>query len=212
MKPNFETMTRQELKAYVLTHRDDKEALDLLISRRSPDSEAVWYDASTSPEQTKEILQKKIQYDQRAFMNKNIKTGKDSVVIGNNINGEIGEGSVVIGATDSQGNTIINQPMAVGRGAKAGPNSIAIGAYASAGSNILHLIDQLKSMPEIQGNEEIRLKVDEFCLELQKSNPQQENIYSLWESLWSILNRTATLSGAISLGQQIGQALQTLPF
>ncbi len=61
MKPNFETMTRQELKSYVLSHRDDREAIDLLMSRRSPDSEAVWYDASTSPAQTKEILRKKIQ-------------------------------------------------------------------------------------------------------------------------------------------------------
>ena len=61
MKPSFETMTRQELKSYVLTHRDDKEALDLLMSRRSPDSEAVWYDASTSLDQIKEILQKRIQ-------------------------------------------------------------------------------------------------------------------------------------------------------
>lgn len=54
-------MTRQELKAYVLTHRDDKEALDLLMSRRSPDSEAVWYDASISLDKTKEILRKKLQ-------------------------------------------------------------------------------------------------------------------------------------------------------
>ena len=61
MKPNFEIITRQELKSYVLTHRDDREAIDLLMSRRSPDSEAVWYDASTSLAQTKEILRKKIQ-------------------------------------------------------------------------------------------------------------------------------------------------------
>ena len=61
MKPNFETMTRKELKAYVLAHRDDREAFDLLMSRRSPDSEAVWYDASLSQAQSKEILQKKIQ-------------------------------------------------------------------------------------------------------------------------------------------------------
>lgn len=60
MKPNFEKMTRKELKAYVLAHRDDQEAIDLLMSRRSPDSEAVWYDASLSQAQIKEILQKKI--------------------------------------------------------------------------------------------------------------------------------------------------------
>ena len=61
MKPNFETMTRQQLKSYVLSHRDDKEAFDLLMSRRSPDAEAVWYDESISPDQSKEILRKKIQ-------------------------------------------------------------------------------------------------------------------------------------------------------
>ncbi len=61
MKPNFETMTRKELKDYVLAHRDDQEAVDLLMSRRSPDSQAVWYDASLSQTQIKEILEKKIQ-------------------------------------------------------------------------------------------------------------------------------------------------------
>ena len=61
MKPNFEKMTRKELKAYVLAHRDDQEAIDLLMSRRSPDSAAVWYDSSLSQAQIKEILQKKIQ-------------------------------------------------------------------------------------------------------------------------------------------------------
>src|ERR1035437_6149883 len=63
-----------------------------------------------------------------------MKIGKDAVVIGNvppHI--EVGDGSVIIGATDANGNTIINQPMAVGRGAKAGPGSIAIGAFAGAG-------------------------------------------------------------------------------
>jgi hypothetical protein len=34
---------------------------------------------------------------------------------------------------DAHGNTIINQPVAVGRGAYAGPGSIAIGAGAGAG-------------------------------------------------------------------------------
>ena len=63
-----------------------------------------------------------------------MKIGKDSVVIGNvPSNIQVGDGSVVIGATDSRGNTIINQPMAVGRGAQAGPGSIAIGAFADAG-------------------------------------------------------------------------------
>ncbi len=59
--------------------------------------------------------------------------GADAVVMGNvpsTMN--VGNGSVVIGA-DAHGNTILNQPMAVGRGAQAGPGSIAIGAGAGAG-------------------------------------------------------------------------------
>ena len=41
MKPNFAQMSRSELKAYVRRNRDDLEALDILVSRRTPDSEAT---------------------------------------------------------------------------------------------------------------------------------------------------------------------------
>ncbi len=60
MKPNFKTMSRKELKAYVLQHRDDKEALQALMSRRSPDSEATWYNFADNQEVSKEILRQKI--------------------------------------------------------------------------------------------------------------------------------------------------------
>jgi hypothetical protein len=43
MKPNFAQMSRSELKAYVRRNRDDLEALNILVSRRTPDSEATWY-------------------------------------------------------------------------------------------------------------------------------------------------------------------------
>ncbi|MCL1470435.1 DUF6887 family protein [Argonema antarcticum] len=44
MKPKFEQMTKAELKAYVLAHRDDDEAIRALFSRRNPpDSEATIY-------------------------------------------------------------------------------------------------------------------------------------------------------------------------
>jgi dihydropteroate synthase len=50
-KPNFKEMSTKELKAYVLSHRDDIEALDTLVSRRNPpDSEATWYGPMTTPE------------------------------------------------------------------------------------------------------------------------------------------------------------------
>lgn len=51
MKPNFESMTTSELKAYVLSHRDDLDAIDALVDRRSPDSEAKWYKLPTTPEE-----------------------------------------------------------------------------------------------------------------------------------------------------------------
>lgn len=58
MKPNFEAMTREELKAYVLTHREDDEALAVLINRRDPNSPKYSYDLS--PEETREIIRRKI--------------------------------------------------------------------------------------------------------------------------------------------------------
>ncbi len=43
MKPNFAQMSTKELRAYVLAHGEDVEALEVLFSRRTPDSEAIIY-------------------------------------------------------------------------------------------------------------------------------------------------------------------------
>ena len=43
MKPNFAEMSTQELRVYVLAHREDIEALEILFSRRTPDSQAIIY-------------------------------------------------------------------------------------------------------------------------------------------------------------------------
>jgi hypothetical protein len=69
--------------------------------------------------------------------------GNDSVVIGD-VTGNVGNGSVVIGATDNRGNTILNTPMAVGRGAFAGHGSIAIGAGAGSGASLPFIVNQLR--------------------------------------------------------------------
>ena len=51
MKPNFEEMSRAELKAYVLSHRDDDEAIRVFFGRRNPpDSQATWYGPMCTPE------------------------------------------------------------------------------------------------------------------------------------------------------------------
>ena len=60
--------------------------------------------------------------------------GNDSVVMGQvSPNARVGDRSVVIGATDTHGNTILTQPMVVGHNAHGGPNSIVIGADAWGG-------------------------------------------------------------------------------
>lgn len=64
MKPDYTKMTRQELKTYVLSHRDDQEAIDVLISRRSPDTEATWYDIDLSPAQIQNVLAQKLKLNQ----------------------------------------------------------------------------------------------------------------------------------------------------
>ncbi len=43
MKPNFDQMPTDDLRAYVRRNHDDWEALDILVNRRTPDSEATWY-------------------------------------------------------------------------------------------------------------------------------------------------------------------------
>lgn len=51
MKTNFEEMSRSELKAYVLSHRDDDEAIRVFFCRRNPsDSQATWYGPMCTPE------------------------------------------------------------------------------------------------------------------------------------------------------------------
>jgi hypothetical protein len=37
MNPNFDNMTTEELRAYVLSHREDTTALYALIDRKSPE-------------------------------------------------------------------------------------------------------------------------------------------------------------------------------
>jgi hypothetical protein len=64
MKPKFDEMSTKELRAYILAHREDMEALDALVSRRSPDSEATWYPAPLTEETIKiseEAIKQRIQ-------------------------------------------------------------------------------------------------------------------------------------------------------
>lgn len=104
--------------------------------------------------------------------------GEDSVVIGN-VKGNVGNRSVFIGATDSNGNTTLNQPMAVGYNAKAGPGSIAIGSNAMAGPDIFFLLNTLESMASKEGNSVSEIK--DLATILRTPIPDKNKIQSLWE-------------------------------
>lgn len=56
-------MPRKELIAYVLAHREDEVAFDILLNRRSPDSEATWYNFPYTEEgqqQMSEVFRRKL--------------------------------------------------------------------------------------------------------------------------------------------------------
>jgi len=120
--------------------------------------------------------------------------GTDAVVIGR-VSGKIGEGSVVIGATDSRGNVVLTQPMAVGRNAQAGPGSIAIGANASAGVTLSGMLAELRGIIEASDNADLKLTFHELTIGLRRAQKDKAKIRQLWEAL----RASATLNGAIGL-------------
>lgn len=135
-----------------------------------------------------------------------MKIGKDSVVMGNvPADLEVGEGCVIIGATDNRGNCIINQPMAVGRNAHAEPGSIAIGAGAGAGTS-LNLVAALKSLSEIARNandHQLQHELAKIMSEFSSSTPSKSVIHKSWE----IVKSAATLNGAHALLAKISATL-----
>jgi hypothetical protein len=62
MKPNFSQMSRQSLRAYILEHRDDDEAIEALIAMGNPDSPVYPFPQTDEDFKTmEEILRKKIE-------------------------------------------------------------------------------------------------------------------------------------------------------
>ena len=58
-KPDYQSMTRAELKQYVLNHRNDDEALNELVSRRAPNT--VTYPADLPTEEVRKLIEKKVE-------------------------------------------------------------------------------------------------------------------------------------------------------
>ena len=61
MKRNFETMNKAQLRAYVLEHKEDEEALRALMSRRDPNSVKYNFpNTEEGREKTRTVIQHKI--------------------------------------------------------------------------------------------------------------------------------------------------------
>jgi len=132
-----------------------------------------------------------------------MKVGHDSVVIGRvDDSVAIGDRSVVVGATDSSGNTIIREG-AFGYGAKASLGSVAIGAHANATPYANGDIELLRGLVEalglalkrsaIQGEvaEELRAEVATLRAQASSPKPKWEVINSTGHSIKSVLEGAA---------------------
>jgi hypothetical protein len=56
VKPDYNQMTQAQLRAYILDHRDDLDAIEAFFARRSPDSEATLF----PPPQTEQEWQQQL--------------------------------------------------------------------------------------------------------------------------------------------------------
>jgi len=120
--------------------------------------------------------------------------GDDSVVYGN-VTADVGNRSVVIGPTDGKRNVILNKGMAIGFNAQAGPNSIAIGAFASAGLDIRNTFSEIEGLIRSSNNRELEDSFEELCDEI---GQQEKNISRIHE-LWRRIEVSPIFSGAVKL-------------
>ncbi len=65
-KPNFDAMSKTELRAYVIEHQDDREAFYVLVDRLTAQPSSVIYPASTTPEEIHKVVLEHIQQKQKS--------------------------------------------------------------------------------------------------------------------------------------------------
>ncbi|MGB5592508.1 MAG: hypothetical protein WBM32_02590 [Crocosphaera sp.] len=56
MKPDFNNMNKEELRQYVITHQDDKEAFYIYIDRLKSHASNKVYSNSLSPQEIDEVI------------------------------------------------------------------------------------------------------------------------------------------------------------
>jgi hypothetical protein len=132
-----------------------------------------------------------------------MKVGNESVFIGQiKVGATVGDRSVVIGATDSFGNSIIREG-AYGYGAKSAPGSVAIGANADATTSNRSDIEILRGLVEtlgialeesaVQGElaNELRAEVASLRAQASSPKPKWDVINSIGRSIQKVLEGAA---------------------
>lgn len=134
-----------------------------------------------------------------------LRVGKDAVVIGK-VSGDVGDGSVVIGPTDDKGNVILRGTMAAGRGAYAGPNSIAIGAGAGAGAAVGHAFLEIGNLIQSSGDHVLIQNFADLRIAINSDNKDKPLIQRLWDTVKS----AAVLNGAAGFVIQVSTFIASI--
>jgi hypothetical protein len=132
--------------------------------------------------------------------------GSESVVIGRGVPSRVGDRSVVIGATDDRGNTRIGGGTAIGYGSRADQSSVAIGAYACAGTDALLQLQELRDQLQASGERTGAEAADQLLAEIRTQEPNRRTV----RRLWGEVKVAATTNEALLLVHEVAKALPLL--
>ncbi|MEG0936581.1 MAG: hypothetical protein RSE32_08165 [Comamonas sp.] len=137
--------------------------------------------------------------------------GDDNVLVGKfPENAVIGNGNVIWRATDAAGNVMLNQAMAMGRGARSYGDSIAIGANALGGlkpvaleellRELNGLIQQASGLGTIEADRLTRGAMD-LRVAMQQPSPDLGALATAWKGLEVFATSCGIVDGIDKLGQ-----------
>lgn len=140
-----------------------------------------------------------------------MEAGKFNTIIGKlPLGSKIGDGNTIVNAGDANGNVVFDTPMAVGYGAKGGPGTIVIGAFANAGLPDLSFPPEIQSEMESlvnaavqQSNQPLILAIEKLTEELRQPVLKKNAVLTSWEAVRAI----ATVDGAYSMLARASTAL-----
>lgn len=66
MKPNFNTMSKRDLRAYVIQHPGDRKAFHTLVDKLTASPPGVTYRASMSAQESQNVILDRIKHKQKS--------------------------------------------------------------------------------------------------------------------------------------------------